>query len=353
MKRIRNFSILRLAFVLYASGLVAGLVPARPAEIPEPTVDLSIYGRVVQVGWVVKDLDSVVSYWENLGLKNIRRTGPLEFPDTSVRGKKTPLTLKMAFTEIGDVQIEWIEPVKGQSVYDEFLESHGDGIHHLTFALKNPEQLEEQIAYFKSRGVEVVQHGSWEGTKGKGRFAYLDTAGRGGGITIELVHNPDAPPPGTTRNHGHEPPFDRITQYAIVVRDIKKVDEFYRSLGFGGMQIDHNISVNRIYRGKPGKFEMYLGWWRFGNVPFEWIGPLAGPSVYDEFLAERGEGFHHLAFNVKDMDGAIRQLEARGAPVNQSGGWDTPTSKGRFAYLETEKHGGVSIELLWNQPMDR
>jgi catechol 2,3-dioxygenase-like lactoylglutathione lyase family enzyme len=307
----------------------------------------------VQVGWVVEDLDSVVGYWEKLGLKNIRRTGPMEFPNTTVRGKKTPLTLKMAFTEIGDVQIEWIEPVEGRSVYDEFLESHGDGIHHLAFAVKSPEQLEEQIAYFNSRGVGVIQRGSWEGTKGKGLFAYLDTAERGGGFTVELVYNPDAPAAGAVRDHGHEYPFNRITQYAFAVSDIRKVDEFYRGLGFGGMQIDHNISVNRNYRGQPGKFEMYLGWWRFGSVPFEWIGPIAGPSVYHEFLEERGEGFHHLAFNVKEMDEAIRLLEARGAKVNQSGGWDSPTSKGRFAYFDTETRGGASIELLWNQPMDR
>ena len=41
-----------------------------PADVAKPTVDLSIYGRVVQVGWVVKDLDRVVDYWEKLGLKN-------------------------------------------------------------------------------------------------------------------------------------------------------------------------------------------------------------------------------------------------------------------------------------------
>jgi methylmalonyl-CoA/ethylmalonyl-CoA epimerase len=321
------------------------------ADAPKPTVDLSIYGHVVQVGWVVKDLDRVVDYWENLGLKNIRRAGVQEFPDVTHRGKKSPLSMKLAFADIGGVEIEWIQPVKGRSDYDEFLKKRGDGVHHLAFAVASPEQLEEQINYFKGRGVGVVQRGSWQGTKGKGLFANLDTAKRGGGLTMELVFNPDAPRRGTSTSSNNEYPFNKITQYAYVVRDAKKVSAFYESLGLGGMPIDHNVSVDRIYRGQPGKFEMYLGWWRWGDVTFEWIHPLVGPSVYHEFLERRGEGFHHFAFDVKDMDEAVKLLDSKGAPACQTGGWDSPGSKGRFAYLDTEPHGGAMIELLWSQPM--
>jgi len=333
---------------------VAGLVlpsAALAVDVGKPTVDLSIYSHVVKVGWVVKDLDRVVEYWEKLGLRDLRRAGVVEFPDVTYRGKKTPLTLKLAYANIGGVEIEWIQPIQGRSDYDDFLDKHGDGIHHLAFAVGSAEQMEEQIKYFKSKNVDVIQRGSWQGSKGNGLFAYLDTAQRGGGLGMELVFNPDAPPPGTAAAPRHEYPFNRITQYAYVVRDAKKVSAFYESLGFGGMPIDHNISVNRNYRGQPGKFEMYLGWWRWGDVPFEWIHPLVGPSVYHEFVEKHGEGFHHLAFDVKDMDVAIKLLESKGAPACQTGGWDSPGSKGRFAYLDTEPHGGVMIELLWSQPI--
>jgi len=88
--------------------VLASLLPslAAPAEIAQPTVDLSIYGRVVQLGWVVKDLDAVVGYWEMLGLKDVHRAGVLEFQDITYRGKKTPLSFKMAIGRIGDVEIE-------------------------------------------------------------------------------------------------------------------------------------------------------------------------------------------------------------------------------------------------------
>ena len=333
----------------------AGATPsiAAPAEVAKPTVDLAIYGHVVQVSWVVKDLDRVVNYWEKLGLKNIHRDGVQDFPDVTYRGKKTPLSLKMAFADIGSVEIEWIQPVKGKSVYDEFLSKHGDGVHHLAFAASSPELWEKQLKYFADKGVDIVQRGSWQGEKGKGLFAYLDTAAKGGGITIELMHNPDAPSAGSAVKSENDEPFNKIVQYALVIKDAKKVSDYYQSLGFGAMSIDRNTSINRNYRGQPGKFEMYLGWWHWGDVTFEWIQPLVAPSVYHETLKKHGEGFHHLAFNVKDMDEAVKLLESKGAPTSQSGGWDSPGSKGRFSYQDTEPDGGVTIELLWEQPQSR
>ena len=327
---------------------------ARSAEpqftsVAKPTVDMDIYRHVVQVGWVVKDLDSVVDYWERLGLRNIRRDGVRDFPDVHYHGKKDPIKMKMAFADIGGVQIEWIQPVEGHSLYDDFLEKHGDGIQHLAYRMPTPAVMDQQIGYFHMRGIDVVQSGTWKAKNGEGRFAYLDTAPRGGNITIELMYNPDVPASGETPTVNEEP-FNKIAQYALVVPDVRKVGAFWQRMGFGGMPVDHNVSLNHVYRGEPGKFEMYLGWGRAGDVTFEWIQPITGPSVYDEYAKAHGEGFHHLAFNVKDMDEAIAHFKAKGVAVSQSGGWDSNGSKGRFAYLDTDAHGGVTIELLWNAP---
>lgn len=340
-----------LSIALFVMNFLAVSTQSLPAaDVAKPTVDLSIYRHVNHVGWVVKDTDSVVAYWEKLGLRGIRREGVRSFPTLSYRGKPTPISLKLTFASIGDAGIEWIEPLEGRSVYNEFLSEHGEGIHHLAFSVPSREELDHEIEYFKERGIGVIQSGTWQAKQGTGRFVYLDTAQRGGGITFELFFNPDAPSGGRASNSQSEYPFTKIVQYAILVRDIKKVDGFYQSLGFGGMPVDHNVSIDRIYRGKPGKFEMYLGWWHWPDVTYEWIQPIVGPSVYDEYLKAHGEGLHHLAFNVNDMDAAVKLMDSKGAPASQTGGWDSPGGKGRFAYLDTEPHGGVTIELLWNAP---
>jgi hypothetical protein len=107
---------------------------------------------------------------------------------------------------------------------------------------------------------------------------------------------------------------------------------------------------------------MRLGWQRHTPVPFEWIHALAGPSTYHEQLDKSGEGFHHLAFNVDDMDAAIRQWESWGFPHSMGGAWGDKgkPGSGRFAYHDLRAIGGTEIELLWNykapalppQPLD-
>jgi len=177
----------------------------------------------------------------------------------------------------------------------------------------------------------------------------MNTAAEGGGMTVALEYDPDQAR-GAAAAAANEDPFRRITQYAFVVRDVHKVSAYSERIGLGALPIERNVSLDRVYRGRPGVFEMLLGWGRQGDVVFEWIQSTVGPNVYDEHLQQRGEGFHHLGFNVADMDAAVAKLRSRGLEVTMSGGWNVNGHEGRFAYLDADKHGGVAIELLWNKP---
>ena len=318
-------------------------------EQAKPTADMSIYGHVARVGWVVKDLDRVLDYWESLGLRNIRSRVE-KFSDVTYKGRKTHLSLKMASGEIGDVQVEWIQPIDGSSLYDEFLRKHADGVLSLGYAVASPAQFSEQIRYFESHGVGIIQQISWRGSKGTGLLAYMDTAAGGGGLTMELIYDPDLPLARSAGQHPNEYPFNKIAHYAFVVHDVDKVEKFYERLGFGGMPVKDNLSGDRIYQGKAGEFRERLGFWQHGDRPFEWIQPLAGPSVEEEYLKAHSGGFHHLAFDVTDMDAAIKLLGDKGVRVSQSGSWNEPRSQGRWAYFNTENYGGVTIELIWRKP---
>jgi hypothetical protein len=168
---------------------------------------------------------------------------------------------------------------------------------------------------------------------------------------VSVYYDPNRPAPGAAGAEGNDAPFTKLNHYAFIVRNVRRVGEYWQSLGFGEMEIGPSPVVNRMYRGQPGKFGMDTGWWRFGDAPFEWIQPTQGPSVYDEYLKNHGEGFHHFGVSVPDMDAASKSFAAKDAPPSQWGGWDTPKSKGRFAYLDTDSHGGVTLELIWNQPL--
>ena len=322
--------------------------PATPDETAAPALDPTIYHHVAQVIWVVKDVDRVVDYWQRLGVHNIHRDGVVSFPNLTYRAKPDPARAKQVTANLDELEIKWIQPVHGGKFWRDGLRQHGDGIRVLGYAVRSPQEFDDQIKYFSSKGVGVVVQDSWEGKTGQGRIAYLDTATQGGEHTLALIDNADSQP-RTAADAANEYPVAKITHFAWVVNDVRKVDAYYTGLGFKPFsRIDHNVSLDRMYRGQPGTYEMWLGWDRTGDAPFEWVQQITGPDVYVEYGKKHGEGFHHLGVNVTDMDEAIKQMTARGAPPSQAAAWKTSNGKGRAVYLDTEPYGGVTLELIYD-----
>ena len=108
-------------------------------------------------------------------------TGPAEESQIRFRGETTPARAKLAFIRFSNITLELIEPVDGPSVWREFLDSHGEGVHHIAFQVKG---MQSTVDDFDSRGVPLSQKGEYTG----GRYAYLDAADKLG-VDIELLEN--------------------------------------------------------------------------------------------------------------------------------------------------------------------
>jgi catechol 2,3-dioxygenase-like lactoylglutathione lyase family enzyme len=322
--------------------------PAKDGETAAPVLNPAIYHHVAQVIWVVSDLDRVVEYWQHLGVHNVHRDGVVSFPNLTYRGTPDPAIAKQVTANIGDLEIKWLQPVHGGKFWSDGLRQHGDGIRVLGYAVNSPREFDDQIKYFSSRGVNLVVQDSWQDPTGRGRIAYLDTAAQGGGHTLALIDQPHTHLPAAVAA-ANEYPLTKITHFAWVVNDVRKVDAYYTDLGFAPFsRIDHNVSLDRVYRGQPGIYEMWLGWDRTGDAPFEWVQQIVGPDVYVEYGKKHGEGFHHLGVNVSDMDEVIKLMSARGAPPSQDASWKTSKGKGRAVYLDSEPYGGVTLELIYD-----
>jgi methylmalonyl-CoA/ethylmalonyl-CoA epimerase len=344
---------------ILGAGLVAGKLdsaarhdPLRALATPDkaepPVLDPAVYHHVAQVIWVVSDIDRVVDYWQRLGIRNIQRDGVVSFPDLTYRGQPDPATAKRVTANVGDLEIQWIQPQHGGKFWRRALRERGDGIRVLAYAVRSPQEFDDQIKYFSARGVGPVVQDSWPGPAGRGRVAYLDTAEQGGGHTLALIDDPSLPS-RKIAGADNEYPLTKITHFAWVVNDVRRVDAYYTGLGFPPFSsIDHNVSLERMYRGQPGTYEMWLGWDRTGTAAFEWVQQITGPDVYVEYGKKHGEGFHHLGVNVTDMDEAIKQMTARGAPPSQAAAWKTRNGRGRAVYLDSEPYGGVTLELIYD-----
>jgi catechol 2,3-dioxygenase-like lactoylglutathione lyase family enzyme len=320
--------------------------------LPDDGFDLPLpFGEVAHLGWVVRDIEKTLAYWESIGLGKVHIDPEHKIENAVFRGKQADVSVRWGWAQLGRVGIEIFQPWKGYSAYDEFLERHGEGIQHVAFAQTSPQQLESRVAALEQLGVGVQMRGTFRNEAGT--FVYMDTEPVGG-VTLELVYDPNylknLNKPAPAAPEGQLYPFGDIVQYAICTFDVDRVCDFYHRLGFedGGINRD-NKGLLRRYRGVELDLRMHMGWSKFGDTQLEILQPTRAYGVYDEFLERHGEGFHHIAFAVDDMDTALAAMRDRGVEVSQDGAWGRNEVAGRFAYLDTDAHGGLSIELLWSK----
>jgi methylmalonyl-CoA/ethylmalonyl-CoA epimerase len=122
----------------------------------------NMFRDFVQIGVVVHDLDRTVR-----NLAEIFNIGPfrtIEWPPSDLGDfekfyHESPgdFTARMAFTELGPLELEIIQPLTGKSIWADFLEQHGEGIHHIRFNVLDEEPV---IEYLAKRDIQPIQSGS-------------------------------------------------------------------------------------------------------------------------------------------------------------------------------------------------
>jgi methylmalonyl-CoA/ethylmalonyl-CoA epimerase len=143
-----------------------------------------------------------------------------------------------------------------------------------------------------------------------------------------------------------EPVFTETLQIAIVVRDLEAAMRTYvDDYGIGPWDIHEfnpgNVKDLREY-GQPVERSWRLAVAMVGQVMWELIEPLDDESVYARFLAEKGEGVHHIGVAAPAFDETVAAQAKRGHGVVLSGEFNGI----RVAYLATDRDLGVIIEIF-------
>jgi hypothetical protein len=139
---------------------------------------------VCQVGLVVHNIEETARQWAKIleiEVPPVIVTGPQEEAHTEYRGQGTSARAKLAFISMGQVNIELIEPGPEPSTWREFLDAHGQGIHHIAFQING---MKQTIEFLGKQKMPLVQKGDYQG----GRYAYIDAIPQLG-VILELLEN--------------------------------------------------------------------------------------------------------------------------------------------------------------------
>lgn len=147
-----------------------------------PDTTARAFGLVTQIAWVSTDIAATEQLLSGFGAGRWTRLPDTRFGPRvcSYRGEPADFSAHISLSYLGDMQLELIEPVHGTSIYTEFLDRSGPGLHHICF---EPEDFDAAVARAGSDGVPVIQNGTI-GTAM--RYAYLD-GGSAGVPYIEIA----------------------------------------------------------------------------------------------------------------------------------------------------------------------
>lgn len=331
--------------------------------------------ELLHIGIVVRDARaSARKFSQVYGISDwaITDHAPDRLTNTSTHGYKADQHFLTATgkvkTDSGTVTFRLIEPKGGWTTYQEFLMTHGEGIHHVCTGAVEKSQFAQLRDWLASENVTVAQTSCLDGTF---NYICLDTRELLGGFYVQLL---------MTESDQREPSPDEVwhfdesithaggllplgtfqMHFGVVVYDLmKRVESWTRLFGvtkwsFMNWHTAPGSLEEPFYMGKPVNHAYFTTLVTLSPLlAFEIIQPTFGPSHYKENYRDVvGEGIHHInatMFPNKDQWLLAEERMAKfGSPVVMGGG--LAGGFANFYYLDTHDALGYVTEVVHPGP---
>lgn len=131
----------------------------------------------------------------------------------------------------------------------------------------------------------------------------------------------------------------KIDHVALAVSDLDAAIDLYRGqwgFQFEGREIVEDQGVEEAM-------------FRIGDSQIQLISPLSHDTVVGKFLEKRGEGLHHIAYRVENLESVLRDLQSKGIRLID----ERPRPGGggcRIAFVHPKANRGLLIELVERPP---
>ena len=129
--------------------------------------------------------------------------------------------------------------------------------------------------------------------------------------------------------------FDRIDHIGVAVEDLDAAIELYKQ----------QFRMAEQYREVVEEQGVEAVLLEIGEGHVELLKPLDPETAVGKFLASRGPGLHHVAYQTSDIDAALEQVRAAGLELID----ETPRigiRGSRVAFLHPKATGGVLTEIV-------
>ncbi|CAO0821393.1 Methylmalonyl-CoA epimerase [Desulfarculales bacterium] len=125
----------------------------------------------------------------------------------------------------------------------------------------------------------------------------------------------------------------RLAHIGVAVKDISEVAKIYTE--FLPLELASTSYVG----------ELKTCFLPVGDTSIELVMSTTSEGIMSKYVEKKGEGVHHLAFEVDDVAAAVEELKAKGVPLTS----DTPrpgAHGSKVVFIHPKATRGVLIELV-------
>ncbi|MDD5591328.1 MAG: VOC family protein [Dehalococcoidales bacterium] len=131
-----------------------------------------------------------------------------------------------------------------------------------------------------------------------------------------------------------------VAHLGVAVKNAEKSTRFISSIWDIGTPdvIDYEAKSGELVVGKP--FKVRLVFIKLGAHSIELLQPLDEQSIWADFIRDKGEGIHHIAYGVSNYDEIVTKLQKQGQALLLAAVFEGC----RWCYFDTSP-GGMVIEI--------
>ena len=130
--------------------------------LSETALSNQFLGDAIEICIVTRDYRRTMEGLVFIGTatSQIYTFSPETVTEQTYMGKPAEFSIKVCFAQAKNVIWEIMQPLSGPTIFEEFLEQHDEGIHHIAF---NCEDIpwDDRLKEFESRGFRLIQSGKW------------------------------------------------------------------------------------------------------------------------------------------------------------------------------------------------
>ena len=142
---------------------------------------VSVPLEATHISYVTNDIKMAVHHFNVLMGLQFNKQFDAIFTKGMVRDQPSTYEAKIAVAQIGTFNFEILQPSKGNTIWKEFLDERGEGLHHFGAVVSD---LDREISRFKEMEINLLQWGETEHI----RVAFLDTF-KTTGMLLELIQH--------------------------------------------------------------------------------------------------------------------------------------------------------------------